>query len=328
MVRAIIKNICANLNFIVMPYNAKAFSVIAYHRVLSGTNGGITEYLVNRSTQDFEKELAFLIKNFNILSLSEIITLAEKNKLPPHSLAITFDDGYRDNLIYAWEILKKYKVPMTLFVCSDILSIPPKPLRNDIIAFMFTKDFQTDFCIPEFGPVRMDGQNENNRSILLRLTDYLNRVSNAKRVEIVELISNKFNINDDIFFKAGIYLTREDLIKMSREGVEIGAHTASHAILSRLPVLEMEREIGGSKETLEEITGKPVNFFAYPNGRQEDFNQRTIGILKKLGFKAAFSCFGGFNLGVSNSNRYCIKRIPAGNCHEDLKYNFLTSFLK
>lgn len=68
--------------------------------------------------------------------------------------------------------------------------------------------------------------------------------------------------------------------------ITIASHTISHAFLSRCSLLEQENEISGSKRLLEEMAGKPVDYFAYPTG---DYDARTIQLVQQAGYKAAFA---------------------------------------
>ncbi|MDX9839711.1 MAG: polysaccharide deacetylase family protein, partial [Azoarcus sp.] len=76
--------------------------------------------------------------------------------------------------------------------------------------------------------------------------------------------------------------------------VEIGAHTVNHPILATLDVKAAEQEIAGSRETLEGLLGKRINLFAYPNGKPgQDYLPEHVGLVKRLGFRAAVSTAWG-----------------------------------
>ncbi len=73
-------------------------------------------------------------------------------------------------------------------------------------------------------------------------------------------------------------------IKMLAEHHEIGAHTLTHPSLPKCDDAALKEEIGGSKEWLEDILGKPVTMFAYPYGHYGD---RVVAAVKKAGFLGA-----------------------------------------
>lgn len=96
------------------PFLGKEVSVLNYHSVAKDN------WTYSVDPEMFEKQIKFLAKNFNVVSINKIVDYIEwKNNLPAHSVAITFDDGYVDFLINALPILKKYDLPATIFVIGS-----------------------------------------------------------------------------------------------------------------------------------------------------------------------------------------------------------------
>jgi len=76
--------------------------------------------------------------------------------------------------------------------------------------------------------------------------------------------------------------------------MEIGGHTVRHPILTELPDDEAEREIAHGREALRQLTGAPVEVFAYPNGRPgRDYDARHVALVRQLGFRCAVSTAPG-----------------------------------
>jgi len=103
-------------------FNRSNFVILMYHQVLE-ENDVEKDYVqpgLYVSRQVFEKQMAFLSEKYNLLSLERVTEILEKNQSPPlKSIVITFDDGWRDNYLYAYPILKKYNVPATIFLATD-----------------------------------------------------------------------------------------------------------------------------------------------------------------------------------------------------------------
>ena len=93
---------------------ANSVVILSYHTISdSKTFGAVTPEM-------FEAQMRYLYEaHFNVISLAQLAELFEKGSLPPKTVCITFDDGYRDNYSIAYPILKKYNLPATLFVVSD-----------------------------------------------------------------------------------------------------------------------------------------------------------------------------------------------------------------
>lgn len=76
--------------------------------------------------KDFEKQIAWLKKNRTIVTLDQVVAHAKgETVVPKNSVAITFDDGYKDTLTTALPVLEKYRVPATLFLTTDLDLVEP-----------------------------------------------------------------------------------------------------------------------------------------------------------------------------------------------------------
>jgi peptidoglycan/xylan/chitin deacetylase (PgdA/CDA1 family) len=90
-------------------------------------------------------------------------------------------------------------------------------------------------------------------------------------------------------------MMRDDEVRALRDaGMEIGAHTATHPILTRLPPAEARREIDDSRDRLAAILNEPVSLFAYPNGKPgQDYAPEHVRMVRDAGFSAAVSTAWG-----------------------------------
>jgi peptidoglycan/xylan/chitin deacetylase (PgdA/CDA1 family) len=87
-----------------------------------------------------------------------------------------------------------------------------------------------------------------------------------------------------------LMMTSTQVKELSDLGFDIGGHTVSHPILRVLSSDEAEREIREGKGQLERITGRPLDVFAYPNGRPgEDYGPEHAAMVRELGFTLAVS---------------------------------------
>lgn len=96
--------------------------VIMYHSI--DRNDKITKLSV--SPESFERQMAFLrAHRYNVVGLDAIVRYLEKKEpLPPKTIAVTFDDGYYNNYEHAFPVLKKYRIPATIFVIVDKIGQP------------------------------------------------------------------------------------------------------------------------------------------------------------------------------------------------------------
>lgn len=89
--------------------------IVAFHRIRddSDPSDGLTV-----DTRTFTSYCEFFKRFFDVLPLRQLVGMLERGTTPNRALAITFDDGYRDNFINAAPILTRMELPATFFVVS------------------------------------------------------------------------------------------------------------------------------------------------------------------------------------------------------------------
>ncbi|MDD5136730.1 MAG: polysaccharide deacetylase family protein [Candidatus Omnitrophica bacterium] len=108
--------------------------ILMYHSI--NNDAGATKLSV--SPEDFARQMEFLHKNhYNVVPLEKAVPFIKKKERPPQkTIAITFDDGFRDNYVYAYPVLKRYDIPATIFVVMDWVGTSPKYMDWDEIKEM------------------------------------------------------------------------------------------------------------------------------------------------------------------------------------------------
>ncbi|MDD2689423.1 MAG: polysaccharide deacetylase family protein [Candidatus Omnitrophica bacterium] len=103
--------------------------IIMYHSVSPDAN---PKNRLAVTPETFDRQMRFLKNNhYNVVSLEVLSRLIkEKKKIPPKTIAITFDDGYRDNYAYAFPVLKKYNLCATLFIIVNEVGRPQADRLN------------------------------------------------------------------------------------------------------------------------------------------------------------------------------------------------------
>ena len=223
--------------------------VLCYHRV---AETGDDPYGQAVRPGTFARHLERLAREHPIRPAGELIGRCFEDG----TVAITFDDGYADNLHQALPIAEK--IPVTVFVTvepileggrfwwDEIAGIAPH-LRERLHA-------------------RLKGLPGRERQGRLRFLAWKDESDRGRPLTLDEL---------------------RDLA--SRPGVEIGAHTLSHPSLALLPAAEQERELAESRSRLEELLGRPVTLLAYPFGKPGDVSEETEVLARRAGYRAAFT---------------------------------------
>jgi peptidoglycan/xylan/chitin deacetylase (PgdA/CDA1 family) len=273
--------------------------ILIYHRVLKEPDP------LRRKTvhaAEFSAQMDLLAGCFNVLPLAEALTRLRSRSLPPRAVSVTFDDGYADNLEVALPIMRDRGVPMTVFITTGYLD--GGIMFNDAITEAM-RVAPGRFDLSDLGLDVLElADHESRRAAIGRLVGALKYRPAPERRSLAM----------EVFARAGstpprnLMLTTPQVRALRDAGAEIGAHTASHPILSRLEPAAAREDIARGKAELEGILGDPVRLFAYPNGRPgEDYDARHVTMVRELGFTAALSTSWG--AAHAGSDRFQLPRV-------------------
>ena len=98
-------------------------TILLYHGVTESTSIGIENYSGKHiKVEEFYRQMSYIKDNCNILSMDEIVDIKRKNEIwPENAVAVTFDDGFRNNYKCAAPILTKLNIPATFYICSGMI---------------------------------------------------------------------------------------------------------------------------------------------------------------------------------------------------------------
>jgi peptidoglycan/xylan/chitin deacetylase (PgdA/CDA1 family) len=200
--------------------------VIFYHKIDkpapdSLVRGGFTP------PKRFARQMAYLKQaGFDFYTTSELIAhFQEQGRFPPNGIALTFDDGWKDNYANAFPVLRKFGIKATIFIIPS--------------------------CIGELS-TKAAAAGEGPRA----------------------------------------HLSREEILAMSRDGIEFGSHSLNHRLLHELSPGEVQTEVFEAKKEIESLTQKACLTFAYPAGF---FSEEAKRIVRDAGHTAAFTTSYGPN---------------------------------
>jgi len=256
---------------------------------------------------DFERFAAFLARNYRVMPLHELAARSASGDPVGDSAAITFDDGYRDNLEVALPVLEKHGLPATVFLATAAIGTG-QPLWHDRVAYILEQTAKSDleltaggrrhaFALPGLS-ARLEAATEACR--------ILKTLPEAEKIAAVESLREEAGIPDYAGLR-GDMLAWDDVRAMIPRGITFGAHTVSHPILTRVPLEAARQEIAVSKHRIESETQAPCLTFAYPNGAPgKDFNEATERLVAEAGFVCAGSC--GFEANPPGGNPFDLRR--------------------
>lgn len=268
-----------------------ALSILIFHRVLPKPDP-LFPGEVDRAV--FDRIIGWITRWFNVLPMERATALLREDQLPARAAAITFDDGYADNFLYAAPILKKHGATATFFIATGFLD--GGRMWNDTVIESIRKavSHELDVRFLELGNLAI-GSTEQKRTALARLIPAIKHLPSLERADAVDRISASCAAE----LPQDLMLTSAQLRELRLMGMGIGAHTVNHPILAKTDMDQAQREIAESRDFLQSLLGERIGLFAYPNGRyRSDYTDDHATIVRNLGFDAAVST----NPGVSRKD--------------------------
>ncbi|MDX1718629.1 MAG: polysaccharide deacetylase family protein [Salegentibacter mishustinae] len=258
------KNLYRTLGFLA-PFSKLFLSdrirVLAYHKV--------------PDSNTFEKQIAYLHSNYNIICVEDLLNYFEaKIQLPKNPLLITFDDGDISVFENGLPVLRKHDLPSCLFIITKLI------------------DSTEDVWIKRVEAQEM--KNGKSYEEARRIVKRLKTISNAERLKEMQKYSSVKKKQ----------LTIENLQEMQENKMFVANHTHTHPMLDKCTSQEIKEELQNSKKVFEELNLQGFNIFAYPNGNA---SEKTAAILNEWGMKLVF--LFDHKINKSNPNPLNISRI-------------------
>jgi peptidoglycan/xylan/chitin deacetylase (PgdA/CDA1 family)/CelD/BcsL family acetyltransferase involved in cellulose biosynthesis len=267
-----------------------AYTIFRYHRV----NDDRDPFFNALSVSQFCAQMEYLAQHFRLVSLDQLASGDWPCNGHRCSVAITFDDGYRDNFVHAFPILKKLGIPATIFLTTGYIESGQLPWYDQVrLAFKLTA--QSHLSMPAIGATSVSLKGEADRLKAMEMVlAWLRNSGDSNRPGWLPELFRSLRVPGELNLPATM-LAWNEIRQMSRAGISFGAHTVTHPVLGGLPLARLEDEILGSKKTVEQRLQVPVRHFAYPFGKPTDFGCEAKRIVQAAGFQTAVTTVSGVN---------------------------------
>lgn len=304
--------------------------ILAYHRVLPAASEELRFIQPGMyvTTETFEKHMKYVNEHYHVIALEELI----KNPGIKNACIITFDDGWYDNYQYAFPILKKYSIPATIFLATNLIGTNtwawpdrisyyihsvPKDQVVSIIDMLSTHGL----IIPR--RISMISSSKSRAVISDEIINHLKTMTEDARNSLTALLDSCMETLMSALNRQRPWMTWTEIKEMSSGNIAFGAHSHNHVILTQTNTEEATKEIADSKNTLIDKLGKPVSMFSYPNG---NFNRELMRIIDNLGFKLAVTTRPGML--DESENPLALRRILIHNDMTGSKHMFVYRITK
>ena len=269
--------------------------------------------------EHFESQLRVLREFADVVPLKDIHAELRAGRRTRPVVAVTFDDGYADNLYAAKPVLEEHDIKATVFLATGYLD-EPSPYWWDALAtaILAVDSLPTHLCL-ESGADRFEWRTRvrsqagirgrrARRALHDRLWSWLGAQSADNRPGIIEQIRAWAGTSGRCAADARP-MTRAEVGELIASGiVDVGGHTRSHPMLSKLNAERKREEIDLCRRDCRDIVGRTPATFAYPHG---DYDQESIDLVREIGFTLA--CTSQPALVWPETNPLTTPRIAVGN---------------
>jgi peptidoglycan/xylan/chitin deacetylase (PgdA/CDA1 family) len=240
------------------------------------------------SAARFAAQMDLVGSLFNVLSMSEAAARLKAASLPARALCITFDDGYANNCAVAAPILAARGLTATFFVATGFLD-GGRMWNDTVIESVRRAPAVLDLSEIGLGVHRLEDFAARRRAFDT-LVGQLKYLDPAERLAKTQLIVERAGQP----LPTDLMMSQAQVRELVALGMEVGAHSVNHPILTSVDAPVARREILDSKHRLEAILGVPVTSFAYPNGRPaRDYDATHVAMVREAGFVVSASTAWG-----------------------------------
>lgn len=266
--------------------------------------------------------LLFKAKGFTFISMDDLHAwLEKKKKIQQKFVCLTFDDGYRDNLIYGLPILEKHAVPATFYITNCF------PNGTGILWWYLFEEhakFADQFILKSsIGHIEYQWKNEEEAHLQFgRISESIKAIPTP---ELENVLVEAFGKTSSEFKQLcnSLSLSWEEIVTLSKHPlITIGAHTMQHVSVKQQNIEVVNAEMSMSKKELEQYIGQEVYHFAYPYGGEFDVSIRDMKIAQKVGFKTSTLNQAGNIFKSNHKSMQSLARMPLGNTTDEQRINY------
>jgi len=246
-----------------------AIVILTFHRVLDDDSNRKSSSLPGIVIREgtFRKLVKYLVQHCDPVHLDGAVLGGEPSKL---RVAITFDDGWRDNYSNALPIAKSFGLPFTVFICPGLVG-QNNPFWPEQVSALLSIRGKSPTTIEE-------------------VIEKLKHGSAMDRDAYLESLRKASSQDYSSTSEIDHLLSWNEIRSMRTAGVSFGSHTQTHQILTTIPKKSAATELSQSKSAIESEFGEPCTIFAYPNG---DCSSETRQWVADAGYKRALTTTKG-----------------------------------
>ena len=255
--------------------------ILMYHRIAAPA---VDPWGLAVHPDRFEAQLAWLATKRTPLSMPEFVRRLDAGSLPDAAVGVTFDDGYVDNLEQAGPRLSAAGVPATVFLTAGAIGQPREFWWDEVARGILSRreGLDAEVSVHERSlRITFDAMNgADAEAVGWRAWEEPRTARQRAYLDFWKMLRDASAQARDAALSrfrevtalpppqhADLPMTADDVARLTRGyGLAVGGHTVTHPVLPQLAALEKRREIVDGKRRCEQLTGSPIDGFAYPHG--------------------------------------------------------------
>ena len=256
-------------------HKKKELLIVLYHKV---NDKPITFYPAV-PTKVYQDTCLFLKKYYQLIHFSEVESYYASKPSKPAAI-ITFDDGMYDIIENALPFMEKHQLKFNINIDTEILEtgLPQDFLRvYDILnnTSNISSYYDEKYCKTAVDINYIDPINTENK-----FTEILSNLSSDSKRDFALRMHEKLNMQSKKYSRV---ISKEELIDLSKNKlVEIGSHSHTHSVLTKVNENRLNYELNHSKIILEKAIDKAISIIAYPNGCS---SEKIDELAQQIGYK-------------------------------------------
>lgn len=270
--------------------NLRKIRILAYHGVDWLHDPVVNWDDLQVEPRVFRTHLDELRCHYEVVPLHRVIdALTGKDELPDNAVAITFDDGYRNNLTLAAPILKEFGFPAAFFIATGFVDGTVSPWWYQLRDALARCEKRT-VPLPDGGMAALAGVQDRVRAAMEWEKALRPRPSADRNQHLAELLKQCGCREQEPAYPL---MNRAEVQELADMGFEIGPHTVSHISMSHENAAVVEQEIDASLRSIRDMTGKEPTCYSYPYGLISGGRTEILDMMKSRGIRAAVTTAEG-----------------------------------
>ena len=284
--------------------------IFLFHGVVNSGDHGIRNYNGKHILKnEFQEFLDSMVKTGHPVTMDEVLDFCSGNPLPKKSFAVTFDDGFLNNLTVAVPVLEAFGVPATLYLTTDFIA-NNRMSWADRIDWAFESKAEVKLLLPWQAEAVSAESYTQKINLLEEIRRNVKTVSSFDGDEVATLIQRQLGL-EETWKNTGELdqkMNWDDVRTLQQsELFTVGGHTHTHPVMSHLAAAELANEVTFCIKMLESELDVKLRHFSYPEGMAESYSQAVIDKLKNCDILCSPTAQHGTNPILSDPFR--LKRI-------------------